>query len=274
MKPIPDGPKLAIVTPTFNRGALLKRLHESLLAQDIALDWVHIVVDDGSEDDSDTRHNWRDSSHLVFVKNRENHGPLVSRNTAIDIAVEEKADLIAFIDDDDYVTQAFFPYIKRIWKDIPGVGWYISRCKFVGPVNQEKQPWPDHDGFFDYACDMQLDPKFTSDVLHVVSTARLGKRRFSRFGRYQREWTLLSKLARDGKFYASNDCLQVREYLPTGLTNSRRGRAPDLISTVNYVQRSFTILTLAPFSVRAWHRFFRQLLAFPVRVVLFLFRPQ
>jgi glycosyltransferase involved in cell wall biosynthesis len=260
-------PRLAVVTPTFNRHALVERLHKSLLSQAATLDWVHIVVDDGSESDL-ALSRFRNSDQVRFVRNNLNRGPLVCRNIAVDIAVREKADLIAFIDDDDYVTDAFFSYVLRIWKEQPEVGWYITRCAYVGQYAPKQQRWPVHDGLYGYARDMQLNPKFTSDVTHVVSIARLGSRRFSRFGVYQREWTLLSKLARDGDFYASHDCFTVREYLETGLTNTKRGRAPDLISVVNYVQKPFTIVTLAPRSIVAWRRFVRQLLAFPIRLLI------
>ena len=44
-------PSLSIVTPAYNRGALLRRCHESLLSQ-TCMDFEWIVVDDGSTDDT------------------------------------------------------------------------------------------------------------------------------------------------------------------------------------------------------------------------------
>ena len=264
------GTRLAIVTATLNRHDLLRRLHESLRNQTVAMDWIHVVIDDCSDTQPQLPTAWPDNTHLLYQRNEQRRGPLISRNIALDLALNANALLIAFVDDDDYVTRDFFSSINAVWRDHPEVGWYINRCQYVGQNTPANQMWPERDGLFDYARDLQLYPKFTSDVLHIVSAARLGDRRFSRYGMYQREWTLLSKLARDGAFYASSKCIVVREYLDQGLTQTSRTRAPDFIGAVNYVQKAAVLLSLAPLSGRAWLRFLRQSAAVPVRLARLL----
>jgi len=265
-------PKLAILTASHNRLDSLQRLHRALAAQNVPLDWLHIVVDDASDPPIVEADIGAQPGRLVFRRQATNRGPLVTRNMALELALAQAADLVAFVDDDDTVTPDFFCYIIDMWTNHREVGWYVSRCRFAGSVVPGTRAWPATDGLYDWYDDMQLRRLFGADVMHVVAARRLAGVRFSTWGRYQREWTFLARLAKGGGFHASNRITKISTYSPDGLTLRRRGPAPDLVTCVNYVSKPAVIVLHRPFSLAAWRWLARQLLRFPLRLVLLAVR--
>lgn len=267
-----ERPLLAIVTPTYNRIPGLRKLHESLREQTAPLAWVHVVVDDASDQVVEPTLVTDDASRLHIERSTLNGGPLLARNNAIEVALGYGADLVAFVDDDDFVVEDFFEYVLHVWNKERSVGWYVSRCRFLGEDSPGYHVWPSADGVYDWFDDMQLDRRFGADVCHVVSAARIQRVRFARRGRFQREWTFLARLARQGGFYASNRITKVSSYSPDGLTLSRRGLAPDFISCWNFVSKPAVLVLNRPNSARAWRMLIRQLAALPVRLCLLAVR--
>jgi glycosyltransferase involved in cell wall biosynthesis len=243
-------------------------LHASLLRQSQSSNWIHVIVDDCSFPELDPRGICEGLERVHFERNVVNSGPLVTRNRAIDSALAYGAEVIAFVDDDDFVVDEFFEYISAMWDAHREVGWYVSRCRFMGKDFPNYHVWPESDGIYDWFDDMQLDRKFGADVCHVVAARRIKCVRFSPHGRNQREWTLLAKLARQGGFYASNRVTKVSTYSPDGLTLSHRGLAPDLVSCWNFVSKPAILVLNRPRSVRAWRMLLRQAGAFPVRLCI------
>lgn len=273
-EPVFSKPYLGVITATHNRLTSLRRLHASLSRQRISLDWVHVVVDDHSSPAIFPEAICANDAHLVFIANDQNSGPLISRNRALDIAMELNVDMIAFIDDDDDVTEDFFEYIVKCWKDYPDTGWYVTRCIFVGEHAPSYAPWPALEGLYDYARDLQLYPKFYSDMAHVFKAGRIGELRFSTRGRFEREWTLLAQIAKSGGLYASTERYKFVEYLPGGITLAEREPANDPIVIVTYLQKSLLLLRLAPTAPRAWARVIRQLVVLPVRALRYFWQRQ
>ena len=97
------GPFFSIITPVRNGEKFLTRYLRSLFAQTFT-DFEVIVVDDKSEDESfrklkrETNHDKRFSIISLNIE-KENNGPYLARNTAIEIA---KGKYICFLDIDDY----------------------------------------------------------------------------------------------------------------------------------------------------------------------------
>lgn len=259
-------PRLAIVTPSYDREAGVRRLYRSLVGQAADLDWIHVVVDDCSPSRPDYDDISASDPRFILVRNTRNRGPLVSRNRAIDLAVERGADLVAFIDDDDYAAETFFDYVKTMWAEQREIGWFVSRCAFVGPTAPEDRGFPP-DGVYDWFDDMQLNRRFANDVTHIMTVARLGGIRMSERGRSQREWTMLARLARGGGFYACDWVTKIVEYDEAGLTRRTRGIAPDLISCWNFVSKPLTLVVNRPGSVIAWRILAGQLARLPLRLM-------
>jgi glycosyltransferase involved in cell wall biosynthesis len=95
-----EAPVISVVTPTWNRQALLMQAMDSLAAQDFA-NWEHIIVDDGSNDgtvEEVQRRAANDPRIRWMTRSGENSGASVCRNIGWRAA---RADLVVFLDSDD-----------------------------------------------------------------------------------------------------------------------------------------------------------------------------
>ena len=96
----PGTPFITVIIPNFNRGDLLQETLESLLSQDYH-DWEGIVVDDGSNDNSEliaNRFCQKDPRIRFYKRVRKPSGAPVCRNTGIENA---QGDYLIFLDSDD-----------------------------------------------------------------------------------------------------------------------------------------------------------------------------
>lgn len=93
-------PAISVVTPTWNRHALLMQAMDSVAAQDFA-DWEHIIVDDGSSDGTAEEVQRRaagDGRVRWIARGGEKSGANVCRNIGWRAA---RAGLVVFLDSDD-----------------------------------------------------------------------------------------------------------------------------------------------------------------------------
>ena len=105
--------KLAIVTPTYNRGRLLKVLYESLRRQRCC-DFTWYVIDDGSTDETAQIVGAfeKDLFGIVYL-HKENGGKHTALNAAFDIIEEE---LTIIVDSDDWLDECAVGTILADWK--------------------------------------------------------------------------------------------------------------------------------------------------------------
>ncbi|MFN3152594.1 glycosyltransferase family 2 protein [Bremerella sp.] len=90
-------PCLTIVTPTFNRRAVLDRAIRSVLSQEFD-NYEYLIVDDGSTDDTwELVSSYRDS-RIRYIRLPQREGANVARNVGIR---EARASWITFLDSDD-----------------------------------------------------------------------------------------------------------------------------------------------------------------------------
>ena len=95
-------PLISVVTPTKNRLALLTETIESVRAQTLT-DWEHIVVDDGSDDGTETyvTELARTDPRIRYLRRQgEASGANVCRNLALSQA---RGQFVVFLDSDDLV---------------------------------------------------------------------------------------------------------------------------------------------------------------------------
>lgn len=92
-------PLVSIITPVYNAARFLAETLASVRAQTLT-DWEHILVDDGSTDDSVAivEAAARDDSRFRLLRMAKNGGPSAARNLALDAA---RGRFIAFLDADD-----------------------------------------------------------------------------------------------------------------------------------------------------------------------------
>ena len=105
--------KISVLTPTYNREKLLKKLYESLLKNanyGIQIEWL--IMDDGSKDQTRTSIEKFKEENKIEIKYyyQENQGKMVAINKLVKQATGE---LMIECDSDDYFTDNAFQIIKE-----------------------------------------------------------------------------------------------------------------------------------------------------------------
>ncbi len=108
--------KLTVFTPAYNRAHLLPRLYESLKKQ-TSQDFVWMVVDDGSVDDTRELINSYIKEDILDIRYfyQENQGMHGAHNTAYENITTE---LNTCIDSDDFMPEHAVEKILDKWKDL------------------------------------------------------------------------------------------------------------------------------------------------------------
>lgn len=107
--------KLTVFTPTFNRADLLTRCYEGMKRQ-TNKDFIWLIVDDGSTDDTAVRvKKWMSekNSFLIQYYYKENGGLHTAYNTAI---AHLSTELAVCIDSDDFMPENAVFLILRFWE--------------------------------------------------------------------------------------------------------------------------------------------------------------
>lgn len=109
--------KISVLTPTYNRANLLKRLYESLIYNskyDVDIEWL--IMDDGSTDS--TKKVIQELSSEGKVNIKYNFQPNQGKMAAINNLVEKaEGDFIIECDSDDYFTKDAFKIIKEEYEN-------------------------------------------------------------------------------------------------------------------------------------------------------------
>ena len=93
-----SSPLISVIIPTYNRGYILGRAIDSVLAQTYK-HFELIIVDDGSTDNTqEILESYKLANSEVIILNQENAGVSASRNRAIEMA---RGEYICFLDSDD-----------------------------------------------------------------------------------------------------------------------------------------------------------------------------
>lgn len=93
-------PKVSVITPTLNRAKLLPDAIRSVLKQTLK-DWEHIIIDDGSSDNTEDVVRKFIDHRIVYVNRFKQSGISATRNLGLRLA---SGKYIAFLDSDDLLT--------------------------------------------------------------------------------------------------------------------------------------------------------------------------
>lgn len=212
---------VSIVTPTYNRGHLLTKCYESLLAQ-TDKDFQWIIVDDGSKDNTrevaasfDTK-----EFEIIYVP-KENGG----KHTALNASHPHiRGEYVLILDSDDYLTETAVEQVRRgweHWKDHENVGMVT----FLKGESPEK---PNCTGAVTGTpVDILTGERITirsSDCCEVIRAELFLKYPFPVFPgeRFVSECALWNRVAMTHKCVYINDVIYICEYLEGGLTASGR----------------------------------------------------
>ena len=92
-----DSPLISVITPTYNRADVLGRAIRSLRSQTLGR-YEHIIVDDGSSDDTRDIVAAFGDNRIRYLALPERRGANTARNAGLDMA---RAPLVTFLDSDD-----------------------------------------------------------------------------------------------------------------------------------------------------------------------------
>lgn len=106
---------LTIFTPTYNRGYILSSLYKSLCQQSDN-DFLWLIVDDGSQDDTRSIvENWQKENKIkIKYIYQQNAGKHVAHNHGVEVC---NTDLFFCVDSDDTLTSNAVETIKRYWEE-------------------------------------------------------------------------------------------------------------------------------------------------------------
>lgn len=109
--------KISVITATYNREELLKRVYKSLLKNlkyGLEIEWL--IMDDGSKDDTKNIVAKFKKDNKIEIKyyKQENQGKMIAINNLVEKATGE---LIVDCDSDDYFTNDAFKIIKKAYEE-------------------------------------------------------------------------------------------------------------------------------------------------------------
>lgn len=118
---------ISIVIPLYNKEDTIERAINSVLAQSVS-EWELIVVDDGSTDNGPKLVKQFDDPRIRLAT-QTNAGVSSARNHGASLA---KADVIAFLDSDDYWAPEHLESVKRLVRQYPKASIYATAYFMVG----------------------------------------------------------------------------------------------------------------------------------------------
>ena len=214
-------PLLTIITPTYNRGHLLKNCYESLLRQ-TDKDFQWIIVDDGSADNTrDTVMTFDAEGFEIVYVPKDNGGKHTALNAAHPYI---RGRYVLILDSDDFLTDTAVEQVRRGWE-----AW--ENCEQVGIATFLKGSTADDPNCTGPVAGEPVDilryrrnTVHSNDCCEVIRTELFLKYPFPVFPgeRFVSECALWNRVALTHKCVYINEVIYICEYLEGGLTDSGR----------------------------------------------------
>lgn len=214
--------KITVFTPTFNRGYIIENLYKSLQRQSYK-NFQWIVIDDGSEDDTEKLfEKWMSENNLfdITYKKVKNGG----KHRAINIATEiAEGELFFIVDSDDYLTDYALEKVikweatiknKNEFAGVAGVRGYSINSRIGNTFKGE---------YIDATSLERNKNNITGDKAEVFYLDILKKYKFPEFEgeKFVTEKVVWNQIAYDGyKIRWFNEIIYICDYLEDGLTKS------------------------------------------------------
>ena len=211
---------ITVLTPSYNRGDLLKNLYQSLREQ-IFDDFEWIVVDDGSTDStSEIITHFKEDKTIVIKYIKQSNG---GKHTAINAGVKiSTGELIIIVDSDDTLPKDSLLIINnqylKIREDatVGGVcglmahhdNIVIGNCNLLPQGNISSIDMRFKYGFLGDVCEV-----FKTDVLREFPFPEIYNEKFCP------EDLVWNRIARKYTLYFFNQVVYYRDYLDGGLTS-------------------------------------------------------
>ena len=218
---------LTIFTPTYNRAHTLPRLYESLKRQ-TSRDFEWLVIDDGSNDDTETLFNqWLKEAPTFNIRylKVENRG----KNRALNLGIKHAAgDYFMILDSDDLLTDDAVEFsndkIKQIEynDDFIGISGKRADINTGKPIGLKGDSYAE-DGYFDCSNLERYKYGLERDMAEVFITDKLRKYEFKVWPgeKFTPEEVVWNQMALEGyKLRWYNKITYLCEYQKGGLSDS------------------------------------------------------
>ena len=215
---------VTVLTPTFNRGIILKKLWDSLQKQTVR-DFEWLVVDDGSTDCTNNiiAQLQEKSDFPIRYIYKKNGG----KHTALNLGIQTISSELTFIvDSDDILTNDALESIFRIhekYKEKNNIcGYSFLRAFPDGEVNGKKF---DRDEKIGSYITVRINGNDTcADKAEVFKTHCLKEFPFPEYSneKFLGEDLVWVRMARKYEMVHINKAIYIGNYLEDGLTNNRR----------------------------------------------------
>lgn len=212
---------ITILTPTYNRGYIIKKAYESLIKQ-TNTDFEWLVIDDGSTDD--TKKIFKELLKKKEINIRYYKKKNGGKHTAINYGVDKaKGSYILILDSDDYLTEnaveTIQKYVKKYDRDET-----IACLSFLRKYDNGKTIGKEYNGteiISDYVT-FKHNKGFNGDMAEVFKTKILKKFPFPVFGeeRFLSEAIVWNKIAFEYNSVFINIGIYICEYLADGLSKN------------------------------------------------------
>ncbi|MCY4146746.1 MAG: glycosyltransferase [Chloroflexi bacterium] len=203
-------PLVSIIIPTFNRRHFVSDAINSGLAQTHAHCEI-IVVDDGSGDDTVAflRQQYGEQIRLF---SQANQGPGIARNRGI---AEARGEFIHFLDADDQLLPHNVATCLKVFRRRPEISVVYSHYQFVGLDGRSPQDTPPFEQFSENPfCELLAKTGchilISSSMFRAAALRSVGGFAADTRFRSAEDWDLFLRLARQHKFYGSDQRLVLR----------------------------------------------------------------
>ncbi|MDR2919869.1 MAG: glycosyltransferase family 2 protein [Tannerella sp.] len=211
--------KISVFTPTFNRGYLLKNLYDSLVRQTYkGFEWI--IVDDGSEDDTEKVCTGFIDKNIIDIKyiRQKNGGKHRALNNA---AKKAQGELFFVVDSDDQLTanaleRIAFHY-NRVKDDESIGGVFGVKALFSGKPPGDTLLFPE------LKCnnlDFRYKMNFKGDMAEIFRTSVIREFPFPEYEneRFCPEALVWNRIGRSYNLFIFNEIIYLCDYLDDGLT--------------------------------------------------------
>ena len=230
--------KLSILTATYNRGNLLKRLYKSILdniLEQMEIEWI--IVNDGSTDETEEVIKEFIKENKIEIKYfyQENLGKMAAINVAVK---ESSGEIIVDCDSDDYFAKNAF---KKIYENIGLLFANIELYALCFLKQNEKGEISGKKFKENYLISTLFDLNFKDDVggekiLVFKSDIRKEFKHEIEFGeKFITEARMYYKMDEKYKLLCINEVIEIGDYLDDGYTkNSRKNLIQNPNGYYNY----------------------------------------
>lgn len=228
---------ITVITPTYNRAGLLKRLYESLKNQ-TSQDFEWLIVDDGSSDNTEQVIHEFLMEHQITIRymKRENGG----KHRALNMGIATiETELTFIVDSDDYLPTDAVTTVCLYHNKYKGnnnlCGYSFLRCYEDGSVNTAYFKKDEEIASY---CDIRINGNIGGDKAEVFFTEILKQYPFPEYEgeRFLPEDLVWMKMSGPYQMVHINKCIYISEYLEGGLTKT--GRAMKIYSPRGMMERS------------------------------------